>query len=87
MEISKLYNISQSELNKTFSLRKPQPTPSNGVVDPEDKLEDLRLTGKRRGAFSRKQLEKVQAGSSALTLSEINRLKSSTLFLLNSQCD
>ena len=75
-EISKLYNIPQSELNKTFSLYKPQPTPSNGVVDPEEKLRKFAIDWRTARSILKEATQKVHLGSSALTLPEINRLKS-----------
>ena len=76
-EISKLYNIPQSELNNTFSRYKPQPAPSNGVVDPEEKLRRFAIDWKTARSILKEATQKVQAGSSALTLPEINRLKPS----------
>ena len=86
-KISTLYSIPQSELNKTLSRHKPQPTPSNGVVDPEDKLRRFTIDWKTVRSMLKEATGKVQLGSSALTLPETNRLQSSHLFLQNSQCD
>ena len=76
-EISNLYNIPQSELNNTFSRNKPQSSPSNGVVDPEEKLRRFAINWKTARSILKEATQKVEAGSSALTLPEINRLKSS----------
>ena len=70
-EISKLYNIPQSELNKTFSSYKPQPTPSNGVVDPEEKLRKFAIDWKTARSILKEATQKVQLGSSALTLPKL----------------
>lgn len=76
-KISTLYSIPQSELNKTLSRHKPQPTPSNGVVDPEDKLRRFTIDWKTVRSMLKDATGKVQLGSSALTLPETNRLQSS----------
>ena len=76
-KISTLYSIPQSELNKTLSRHKPQPTPSNGVVDPEDKLRRFTIDWKTVRSMLKEATGKVQLGSSALTLPETNRLQSS----------
>ena len=76
-KISKLYNISQSDLNNTMSRYKPQPATTNGVVDPEEKLRRFAIDWKTARSILKEASQKVQLGSSALTLPEINRLKSS----------
>ena len=76
-KISTLYSIPQSELNNTLSRYKPQPTSSNGVVDPEEKLRRFAIDWKAARSILKEATQKVQVGSSALTLPEINRLKSS----------
>lgn len=75
-KISNIYNIRLQELNATTSRYVPQPD-KDGVVDSEEKLRRFAIDWKAARMILREATEKIQLGSTALTSSEINRLKPS----------